>query len=103
MEDKSYADVAAEAVADDDAVIVDVRRDDEWDAGHADRAIHWELSRLESGDLPDIAKDAHVYTYCAAGGRAGKAADILRENGWVNVQNMGGLSDWTAAGGETVK
>lgn len=103
MDDKSFADVAAEAVADDNAVIVDVRRDDEWEAGHADRAIHWELARLEDGELPDIEKDANVYTYCAAGGRAGKAAEILRENGWVHVQNAGGLSDWEAAGGEVTK
>ena len=102
MDDKSFSDVAAEAVADTEAIIVDVRRDDEWAAGHADRAVHWELARLEAGELPDIPEDARVYTYCAAGKRAGQAADILRENGWSDVQNMGGYSDWVAAGGETI-
>ncbi|HUO75624.1 MAG TPA: rhodanese-like domain-containing protein [Candidatus Paceibacterota bacterium] len=101
--DTPFSEVAKQAVTNPNAVILDVRRDDEWAAGHADRATHWELARLQAGELPDISKDAQVYTYCAAGKRAGEAADILRSHGWTNVQNAGGFSDWVAAGGATVK
>lgn len=95
----SYTAVAKEAVGNPAAVLLDVRRDDEWAAGHAKGALHWELSRLEAGELPNVPKQADLYTYCAAGGRAGKAATLLRGMGWLNVQNLGGLKDWQAAGG----
>lgn len=91
---------AVTAAKDGSAVIVDVRRTDEWTAGHAKGAIHWELARLEKGELPDIPKDAKVFVHCAAGGRAAQAKEILGANGWTSVANMGGLSDWQSAGGE---
>lgn len=93
---------AAQAVADRAAgisVVLDVRRDEEWAAGHAAGALHWELARLERGEFPDIPHDVTVYTHCAAGGRAGKAAEILTANGWEHVVNIGGLKDWEEAGG----
>ncbi|MCC6934441.1 MAG: rhodanese-like domain-containing protein [Candidatus Yanofskybacteria bacterium] len=93
---------AAQAVAGHAAgksVVLDVRRDDEWAAGHAEGALHWELARLEGGEMPDVPKDATVYTYCAAGGRAGKAAEILAAHGWERVASIGGLKDWEEAGG----
>ena len=101
-EEKPFAEVAKEAVGDKEAVIVDVRRDDEWAAGHADRAVHWELAKLEAGQMPDIPKDKKIYTYCAAGKRAGQAADILKANGWTDVHNLGGLPDWKEAGGQVI-
>lgn len=83
------------------AVLVDVRRDDEWAAGHAKGAIHFELAKLEAGEMPDIPKDAVVYVYCAAGSRAAKAKEILDANGWTNITSIGGLTDWQNAGGPT--
>jgi rhodanese-related sulfurtransferase len=53
--------------------------------------------------MPNVPKEADVYTYCGAGGRAGQAAVLLRSKGWVNVQNLGGLKDWQAAGGAVEK
>ncbi len=91
---------AVEKVRGGGVTLLDVRRDDEWAAGHAPQAVHWELARLERGELPDVPKDEPVYVYCAAGGRAGKAQEILMANGWTAVTNIGGLKDWQAAGGE---
>ncbi len=79
--------------------MVDVRRDDEWEAGHAKGAVHFELAKLEASEMPDVPKDATVYVYCAAGGRAQKAKEILEANGWTNVENIGGFADWQAVGG----
>ncbi len=103
MADMDFSTAAKEAVKKVRAggvALLDVRRDDEWAAGHAPQAVHWELARLERGEFPDIPKDMPVYVYCAAGGRAGKAKDILTANGWTSVMNIGGLKDWQAAGGE---
>jgi rhodanese-related sulfurtransferase len=91
---------AVEDVGAGAAVLLDVRRDDEWAAGHAKGATHWELARLEAGEFPDIPKDAKVYVHCAAGVRAQKAKEILNQNEWNDVTNIGGLEDWETAGGE---
>ena len=83
--------------------LIDVRTEEEWEAGHAPGAIHFELGRLEKGELPDLPKDADICTCCAAGGRAEIAKNILLKNGFTKVRNMGGLRDWKIAGGEVVK
>jgi rhodanese-related sulfurtransferase len=102
MEQTNFAEAAAQAVIDvgaGEASLLDVRRDDEWAAGHAVGATHWELARLEAGEFPDIPKDRPVFVHCAAGVRAEKAKEILEQNGWEHVTNIGGLKDWEDAGG----
>lgn len=97
-----FLEMAKRAVADvtaGDGFLLDVRSDDEWNAGHAPAALHWDIQRLEAGEMPDIPKDATVYVHCAAGGRAGKAKELLEAAGWQRVVNIGGLSDWESAGG----
>jgi len=54
-------------------------------------------------DTAQIYKDERIYVYCKAGGRAEQAKTILEENGFTNVINIGGLSDWEASGGEVVR
>ncbi len=92
---------ASQAVRDlaNGAVVLDVRTDQEWQEGHAAGATHFELARLQAGELPDIPKDQTIYVYCKSGGRAGQAKAILEQNGFTNVVNIGGLTDWEAAGG----
>lgn len=94
------ATAAVKAVGAGDATLVDVRTQEEWDAGHAVPATWFPLTRLEEGELPDdLAKDEPIYVYCRTGNRAGQAAEILREAGYTDVTNIGGLADWQAAGG----
>lgn len=98
MERKSLPDrVASGAV-----VLIDVRTDDEWNAGHAVGAVHFELARMEKGELPDVSKQSTVCLYCQGGTRSAAARDILRKNGYVDVTNIGGLSDWQVLGGGIV-
>ena len=81
------------------ASLIDVRTDAEWSAGHAAAATHFDVTRMESGELPALPKDLAIYLYCRTGHRAGIAKTILEQNGYTNVVNLGGLSDWQAAGG----
>ncbi len=94
---------AVELVGEGKAVLIDVRTDDEWNAGHALGAIHFELAKLQSGELPPIPKDAAIYVYCRTGIRAGQAKTILEQNGYTNVTNLGGLANWQAIGGAVEK
>ena len=46
-------------------------------------------------------KDAQFYLICGAGGQAALAGKTLKDMGYANVINVGGISDWKEAGGPT--
>lgn len=84
------------------AALIDVRTDAEWSDAHAATAIHFDVVRLENGEMISLPKDSLIYLYCRTGHRAGNAKTILEQNGYTNVINLGGLSDWQAKGGQVV-
>lgn len=93
------------AIADDKAVLIDVREKDEWAAGHLKDARLLPLSELQSGVKPeDIAKmfpkGKVVYCHCAAGGRALHAADALKKLGYDARPLKPGYKDLLKAGFE---
>lgn len=98
--DATPAAAAVKAIEAGDAELIDVRTQAEWDGGHAPQAQHFELSRLEAGELPGLPKDAAIYVYCRSGNRSGMAVALLEKAGYTNVTNAGGLADWQAAGGD---
>lgn len=69
--------------------ILDVRRADEFKAGHIIGAHHLPLEKLAT-HLDQITKEADVYIHCAGGYRSMIAASILRSKGWVNIINVTG-------------
>src|SRR3954464_9326812 len=84
-------------------VLVDVRENDEWDAGHIPGAKHVPRGYLESrieGAVAD--RDQRVVIYCASGQRSALAAHTLREQlGYENVASMnGGITLWKDRGYE---
>lgn len=81
------------------AVLVDVRGDDEWSTSHAKGALHLSVERIMAGEQPVKDISIKVYLYCASGGRAGRAANVLKAKGFA-TENLGGLSTWRGAGGE---
>ena len=92
---------AIQQVKDNKAVVLDVRRPDEWRTGHAKDAVHLDSDRLLGlGESPDIDKEMPIYAYCKSGGRAGRVKTELTRRGFTKVYNLGGFSDWEAAGGE---
>jgi rhodanese-related sulfurtransferase len=79
--------------------LLDVRDKDEWDKGHATNAIHIPLAVLVEGINPSLKKDAPLYVYCESGRRSGLAESILKSQGYQAI-SIGGLNDWTQAGGK---
>jgi rhodanese-related sulfurtransferase len=82
------------------AVLIDVREDSEWDAGHAAGARHMGRGVIERDivhEIPD--KDAKLILYCGGGYRSALAADNLQKMGYRNVFSMkGGWSAWQGEG-----
>lgn len=87
----------------DNAVILDVREQDEWDAGHAPGALHIPLGELPSrlGELPDT--DATTLAVvCRGGGRSSRAVAWLSQQGFDVANLDGGMKAWQNAGKQVV-
>jgi rhodanese-related sulfurtransferase len=77
------------------ATLIDVREDNEWEAGHARGAIHMGRGVIERDVVHQIPnKDAELILYCGGGYRSALAADNLQKMGYTNVLSMAG--GWTA-------
>jgi rhodanese-related sulfurtransferase len=88
----SVADVPA------DAVLLDVREDDEWTAGHAPGALHVPMMSVPAR-TDEIPTDRDVVVICRVGQRSAQVVAYLRQRGWERIANLdGGMADWEAAG-----
>ena len=76
-------------------VILDVREQDEYDAGHIPEAIlipYTQIGEKANEMLPD--KDQLILVYCRSGRRSKIAAEALVELGYTNIKEFGGIIDW---------
>ena len=76
-------------------IILDVREQDEFDAGHIPGAVllpYTEIDALAAEMLPD--KDAQILVYCRSGRRSKIAAESLAKLGYTDVKEFGGIIDW---------
>jgi phage shock protein E len=88
-----------------EAVIVDVREQDEWDEEHIPGAIHMSRGTIEL-DIEEKVSDtsALIICHCGGGGRSALAAESLQKMGYKNVRSMaGGFKAWKAIGLPTMK
>jgi rhodanese-related sulfurtransferase len=84
-----------------DQLILDVRDDDEWAAGHIDGAVHVPLDRLANRMLyepGELLIDQPLVVTCKGGSRARRATAWLNRNGFDAVVLEGGLRGWQASG-----
>jgi phage shock protein E len=82
-----------EAVNDKDAVFVDVRSRSEFESGHVPGAKNIPLDEL-MGRMDELdGVGGPLVLYCRSGNRSGMALHILKEAGWDNLYNAGGMDD----------
>jgi rhodanese-related sulfurtransferase len=81
-------------------VLVDVREESEWNAGHIPGAVHLGKGVIERDveqKIPDPGKE--IVLYCGGGFRSALAAENLARMGYTNVISMdGGWRGWKEAG-----
>ena len=87
------AEITHEQLADyPDALLVDVREDNEWAMGHLSGAVHYPLSGLLE-TLPELPVSGHYVFYCALGQRSLFAAKLFQDAGYRDVFSLaGGIS-----------
>jgi len=80
-----------------DHVVLDVRTEGEWEAGHIEGAVHVPVTALvETG--ADIDKRRHITTVCASGYRSNIAGSLLKSLGYEHVFSLiGGMTAWEAS------
>ena len=81
---------------DDGHVVVDVRRQDEYDSGHIPGAIlipNESITDSRPEQLPD--PEQIILVYCRSGRRSKEAAQKLADMGYKNIYEFGGIIDWT--------
>ncbi|MBR3635165.1 MAG: hypothetical protein IKN47_03120 [Lachnospiraceae bacterium] len=81
---------------DDGHIIVDVRRQDEYDEGHIPGAVCIPNESI-TDTMPSLLPDSNqvILVYCRSGRRSKEAAQKLFDMGYNNVYEFGGILDWT--------
>ena len=76
-------------------IILDVRRPDEYAAGHIPNAINVPNESIGTSDIPELPdKDQLIMVYCRSGRRSKEASEKLVKLGYTNIVEFGGILDW---------
>ncbi len=98
MADLSQVDWTNQLKEDDNALILDVRTEDEVAEGKIPNALHIDIFKGQGFiyEVEALDKTKNFYVYCKAGGRSAQACAIMNQLGFKNTYNlMGGFSQWT--------
>jgi rhodanese-related sulfurtransferase len=85
----------------DDLVVLDVREDHEWAAGHIDGATHIPLGQLPAR-VGELDPSVRTLVVCHVGGRSARATQWLHAQGHDVANVAGGMDAWETAGRPTV-
>ena len=76
-----------------DTVIIDVRTPAEYDAGHLDGAVNIDVSSADfATEIAMLSTDGDYIVYCQSGNRSAQAVSLMREQGFKDVRDAGGIS-----------
>lgn len=78
-----------------DITLLDVRTKQEYETGHIKDSLLIPVDNLKEEAVKILKdKEAPIFVYCRSGNRSVTAANILIEQGYKNVYNLGGIIDW---------
>lgn len=96
----NLAQARARLAANPDSLLIDVREESEWAAGHAVEAQHLGKGIFERDlEAKFPVKDRELILYCGGGFRSALTADAAQKMGYTNVWSLdGGYKAMAAAG-----
>ena len=76
------------------AILLDVRTKEEFAGGHIDGAVNLPLQLITRAEeqFPDL--QTPIFVHCQSGARSAQAVRILKEMGYENAVNIGGMNSW---------
>ena len=87
---------AKEMMDTQEVIVLDVREQDEFDAGHIAGALLLPVGTISretaAAKIPEL--DSVVLVYCRSGNRSKTASDALAKLGYTNVYEFGGINTW---------
>ena len=97
---EAYMNITAEEAkqlmdTEENYIILDVRRQDEYDEKHIPGAIlipNEVIRERAEAELTD--KDQLILVYCRSGNRSKQASEVLKELGYTYIREFGGINDW---------
>ena len=100
MNENSYQQITQEAAKEmmdtQEAVILDVREQHEYDSGHIPGAVLLPVGTITEDTAAAVIDelDTVVLVYCRSGNRSKTASQALADLGYTNVYEFGGINDW---------
>lgn len=76
------------------AVLLDVRSKEEYRDGHVPGSRHIDVNEI--GRTSSLVRDkaTPLFVHCLSGGRSGRAVSVLKQMGYTNVKNIGGINSY---------
>lgn len=93
-------DWVSQLEADENAIILDVRTQEEWNDGYIPNAINIDIYKGQGFiyEVDALDKSTNYYVYCKAGSRSDQACQIMKQLGFENTYNLlGGFMQWRGA------
>jgi len=80
----------------EDVIVLDVRTQDEYNAGHIDKSVLLPVTEIEQ-KAEEVLKNKNekILVYCRSGNRSAMASKLLIEMGYTKVYDFGGIIDWS--------
>lgn len=103
MKELKQEDWREQLSKDDNAVILDVRTEEEVEEGYIPKAKNLDIYKGQEfiDEIDKLDKDKNYYIYCRSGKRSAQACTIMDQKGFRNTYNLiGGFSEWK---GETTE
>ncbi|MCX2679703.1 rhodanese-like domain-containing protein [Galbibacter sp. EGI 63066] len=97
MEDLTQEEWVEQLKNDDNAVILDVRTEEEVDEGYIPNAINIDIYKGQGflDEVEELDKSKNYYVYCRSGNRSGQACMLMEQLGFENAYNLlGGFKEW---------
>ena len=87
---------AKEKIINENAVLIDVRTEDEYNENHIDGAILLPLDSINKDSIEDIVSNKNdvIIVYCQSGRRSNQALNTLEELGYTKVYDLGSINNW---------
>ena len=76
------------------AILLDVRTPEEYAEGHIPGGQNLPLQSIDKAAIIIDNRDTPLFVHCLSGGRSRQAAAALKQMGYTNVTNIGGIADY---------